>query len=166
MEEENPLFKRPLNNIIRTERFMDRYTTRYITEDEVYYNIHTNNLLLIGLSESLIAKHKKITKITFRLKDKYDDMDMNKLIQGKKKRGGIPLSPKMKLFEVEFEDGFNLLVRCRIKGKIIEINEEILNHNYDVINKDPENDGFFFIAAFPSLEYSMFKDYSGFKQIN
>ena len=160
--EQSPLLAKPLTNIVRTESFTNRYTTKYKTEENSYYYLHTNNLVIIGITKELLQKHKKIKNINFRLKEKYEKMDFANLVKGKKKKGGIPLSPDMKICDIEFEDGFVFLLRSRIKGKIIEINEKLLNKDFDGISKDVENNGFLFIVNLPSFEYSIFKDYQGF----
>ena len=58
---------------------------------------------------------------------------MSNIVKGKKKAGGYNLSPSMKLCMIKFEDDSEFLYRSHIKGRIIEINEKLINQEFELI---------------------------------
>ena len=61
----------------------------------------------------------------------------------------------MKLCKLFFEGDKEFIIRSNISGKIIEINEDIIDEKYSTINNYPETDGFFFIINLPSFNYNL-----------
>ena len=90
---------------------------------------------------------------------------MNDLVKGKKKKGGILIQPDTKLCSVKFENNEEICIRSFIRGKIIEINEFIVNKDLQVVNEEPESAGFFFILSLPYNDCSIDKDYKEFVKV-
>ena len=57
------------------------------------------------------------------------------------------LSPTQKLFEIETRDGATHLIRCMIKGVLIEVNERVFGDDLSCFEKDPESTGYLFVAS-------------------
>lgn len=94
---------KPLLNSVRILPLLDRYTTKNYCEDGTYYFEHTNGLVLMGLSELLIKKNGKVINIEYLFKKLPENLDS--LVKGKKKSGGISLGLSMKLLKITFEGG-------------------------------------------------------------
>lgn len=80
------VFRKELTNKLKLQSFIDRYTTRYFDSDNTYYFHHTNNLIIMGLTEKLIQKKGQIKGVKLVLKDA---SNLTQLVKGKKKKGGL-----------------------------------------------------------------------------
>ena len=186
---EQPVFKKPLKNFVKTLPFVDRYFTRYYnTDDHSYYFVHTNKMILMGLAAThpIVAQKLKIDSIYFCFKNQVSEkhknakengeadaqegegnepeLDFQNIVQGKKKRGGILLQPNMKLCKIFCGDQ-KFVIRSSIWGSIIEINQDLLRGDYSIIQKESEGAGYMFILNPCSLNYDMRKENPGFLEI-
>ena len=186
---EQPAFKKPIKNFVKTLPFVDRYFTRYYnTDDHTYYFVHTNKMILMGLAAThpIVAQKLKIDSIYFCFKNQVSDkhknakengdaadqdddandaeLDFQNIVQGKKKRGGILLQPKMKLCKIFCGDQ-KFVIRSSIWGSIIEINQDLLKGDYSIIQKECEGSGYLFIMNPSSLNYDMRKENPSFLEI-
>ena len=127
--------------------FIERYTTRYYAYDFSYCFHHTNNLVIMGLGESLIKDRGEIKDVQFVLKDAEN---LKGLVKGKKKKGGLVVHKGTRLVDVTFKDGSVFEYRSNIKAKLIEINPKIMNGDVDILNRMPEEDGYLFIMDLPN----------------
>ena len=153
---------KPLNNIIKTRSFVERYFTTFTTPDKVYLNMHSNRIVLLGLTKDhdIFTLNKKIVKIDLLFK--HDKHDLKNLVQGKKKRGGIHVTPSMKLFNIVCDDESSYVIRSPLRGSLIEINFDILNGDLSCVQNKPESDGFLVILNLPSFEYNIEKALSSY----
>ncbi len=187
---DQPAFKKPLKNFVKTLPFVDRYFTRYYnTEDHTYYFVHTNKMILMGLAAThpIVAQKLKIDSMFFCFKNQVSDkpkttkdnggnaaeeedgdmeveLDFQNIVQGKKKRGGIVLQPNMKLCKI-FCGEQKFVIRSSIWGSIIEINQDLLRGDYSAIQNESEGSGYMFIMNPNSLNYDMRKENPGFLEI-
>lgn len=129
--------------------FIERYFTRYVSrEDHLYYNQHSNGLIVGGMLHSHPALLAKPTGLRFLVsKSSHGEAtgDLDKLVSGKRKRGGIQVVPQQRICEVESQ-GQRFIVRSLIKATIIELNEQLLGGDLTTLESDPEESGFIFIA--------------------
>jgi hypothetical protein len=61
--------------------------SRYFHNEGTYIYDHTNDLIMMGISKALIDRENGIKLVEFLFKK--DNLDLNNLVKGKKKAGGI-----------------------------------------------------------------------------
>lgn len=77
---------RPIETLLSTNCFVDRYFSRFYTEQKAavsqYLYLHTNGIVVVGITESQIAPHKQ-EKVSLS----YDCLTNNisDIVKGKKK---------------------------------------------------------------------------------
>ena len=79
---------------------------------------------------------------------------MINLVKGKKKKGGLIVHKGTNLAEIVFESDERFIYKSPIKAKLIEVNPKIMKMDFEVINKFPEEDGYFFIMDLPHNDIS------------
>ncbi|KAL0273409.1 UNVERIFIED_CONTAM: hypothetical protein PYX00_006077 [Menopon gallinae] len=126
-----------------TERYYKRYY--YKSGDSACPDhcvlLHSNRICLITLSPShpLIKNKKNVSKLDFQVSDKLDRLE-NKVV-GKAKKGGQYIQPDSVLCFAECEDGEKYPVFGCISGKLIEINELLID-DCNLMWKKPETEGY------------------------
>lgn len=126
------------------ERYYSKYyfTPETLPPEETHcILIHSNRICLVSLAENHpIVKHqKKISKIDFQVTDKLDRLQ-NKVV-GKGKKGAQFITQTSRLCFVECTDGTRYTIYGCVKGKLIEINEQLVSNNQLLVEK-PLSDGF------------------------
>ncbi|EWS75673.1 glycine cleavage H-protein (macronuclear) [Tetrahymena thermophila SB210] len=138
----------PITTLTKISNYVDRYFVRfykvYTNESKQCLNQyafqHTNKLCLIGLApeHDIIANKKTITKVSY---DKVYSGDMQKLVKGKKKKGGIKSTPDKTIGEIFCDDGSVYQVKGVIDGNIIELNDNLFT-NPQWITEYPDSKGY------------------------
>lgn len=125
---------------------VQRYYTKYLyKEDKNNLNqtilLHSNRICLVTLHEShpVIAEKKGIQKLNFQVTNKINRLD--NAVRGKGKKGGQNVDEKAILVIIECSDGSSYPVRSCLKGKLIEINENVVK-SPELILQDPQGEGF------------------------
>lgn len=121
---------------------VDRFFTRYYCvqpgkENEPHQVLfHSNRICLIGLAPGHVAFEKGIKAITFEVGK--IDRSQNQ-VSGKKKSGGMILQMDSTLALVTCEDGSVYKVRGCVQGKLVEVNQRVVN-DLDLLQQ--EGDGY------------------------
>lgn len=133
---------------------VDRYFTRFYhrksdAEDNEDHQvlIHSNRLCLVGLAPSHIAFVKGIKSVDFNIGN--IDRSQN-LCSGKGKKGAMNLQPTSALAIVTCKDDTQYKVVSCITGKLIEVNERLLDNPESLAQ---EGDGYVAICL-PKIENS------------
>lgn len=89
-------------------------------------SFHSNRICLISLAENhpVIKDSKEVVRINCEVDEKIDRL--KNAASGKGKRGAQKLSPDSVLCYVECSDGSNYPIYSCIKGKLVEINENLV----------------------------------------
>jgi len=90
--------------------------------------MHSNRLCLIGLSykHPIITNNKTIAKVNFELGPNCNRLENS--VSGKGKRGAQILGKMSPVCEVQCSDGSAYIVQCGVRGKLVEINEQLLSN--------------------------------------
>jgi len=134
------------------------YNTRYKINvqanrmEDICVLVHSNKLCVITVAPShpLISKKKKIKSIDFQITGKLNRLE-NK-VTGKRKKGGQWLIEESPLCRVICEDGSRYTLYSCIKGKLVEVNEQLLQ-NPNLLIEKPQTNGYIAIIQ-PKLEQS------------
>lgn len=110
----------------------DRYYTRYYHVQEDEQNqvvlVHSNRVCLVALANShpIIRDRKPILKLNFHVTENCNRLK-NK-VSGKGKKGGQGLDERSILCYIECKDGETYSVRSCVKGKLIGINQQVVEN--------------------------------------
>lgn len=120
------------------ERYFSR---RNIQDSGVCLLQHSNKICLVTLAQDHEIFNRSITvkAVNFQISEKIDRA--NNKVSGKGKRGGQHINQKSVLCKVELEDGTIFPIEAGLKGKLIEINEN-LKTNPNLIVQKPDTDGY------------------------
>ena len=119
----------------------ERYYTKYfhITEDaqDQVVLVHTNRICLVALSPNhqIIKDQKKIKSLNFDVSKNCNRLQ-NK-VSGKGKKGGQGVDERSILCFIECENGESFSVRSCVKGKLIGINQKIVENPNLILEKSP-----------------------------
>lgn len=110
----------------------DRYFTPYYKMDvqspgdDICIWIHSNRICMLSLAPShvILQGNKGIKKVDFRVSDKLD-RSLNK-VSGKGKHGAQPLQTNSNVCTVSCLDGQTYVIKCCMIGKLVEVNEALL----------------------------------------
>ncbi|KAL7715694.1 Protein Abitram [Entamoeba marina] len=134
------------SNSSRFPNFIERYTKQFYIPDvdttqtrDQYVFHHSNGLCIIGLAKCHPACNAK--NIQINLKVNYDE---SKKVKGKCKFGGVVLQ-KNTIVCIITADGIDYEVRAGCNGKLLEINEELIN-NPTLLQTESEGKGFLAIV--------------------
>lgn len=144
----------PFPNV--TERY---YTERYIVDDrggkeDHLLLFHTNRICIITLAPSHPVFKRKILKIDYVIGNV--DRTKNK-ISGKGKKGGQYLQENSIICKIICEDEYVYKVKSYIKGKLIEVNENILQ-DPSLFLRAPCAEGFLAITLPNITQIDMWKN--------
>lgn len=111
--------------------------------------VHSNRICIVTLAPThpVIASRKTISKVNFQVADKTNRLQNT--VQGKRKHGAQTLNPMSILCMLECEDGTTYTVRSCVFGKLIEINENLVENPQLLFDK-PDSDGYVAIVL-PNL---------------
>ena len=122
---------------------VDRYFTRKYVQNEgdndVCLLFHSNKICIVTLAKSHAAFKKGISKVDFKVTNKLD-RSSNK-VTGKGKKGGQHVDEKAVLCVLECLDGTIYRVMAGVKGKLIEVNESLMENPQLLVDKG-ETDGY------------------------
>ena len=126
-----------------TERY---YTPRFCMDvggkkgEDQCILFHSNRICLVTLAPShpILANKKQINKIDFQVSANVDRMK-NK-VSGKGKHGAQFLQPNSPLCYIECADGSKYTVDSCIKGKLVEMNNELIQNPKLLVDK-PDAEG-------------------------
>ncbi|XP_001625801.2 protein Abitram isoform X2 [Nematostella vectensis] len=127
---------------------VDRYFSRgYMTDvngrcgEDQCVLLHSNKICVVTVSpEHPLVKEKcAITSINFQISSKINRLDNH--VSGKSKKGAQWMMPDDALCEVTCSNGTTYTLNSCIKGKLVEINQELLK-TPELIKLKPETDGF------------------------
>ncbi|XP_044730044.1 protein Abitram [Chrysoperla carnea] len=139
--------------------FTLRYCTKVGEQDIEHHCVmfHSNRICLISLAdEHPIIKHQKsIKSIDCQVSTKVNRLD-NK-VSGKGKKGGQHLEPNSILCKIECEDGSVYNIYSCIKGKLVEINDNLSTDSSLLLTK-PKSDGFIAIVLPQLSSIDKYKD--------
>lgn len=119
-------------------------------------SFHSNRICLISLAENhpLIKNNKRIVKIDCSIDEKTDRL--KNTASGKGKRGAQRLVPESVLCNLVCEDGSVYAVYSCIKGKLVEINENLVD-NPNLLVERPVSEGFIALLLPVLKEYEQMK---------
>ncbi|XP_078353274.1 protein Abitram-like isoform X1 [Oculina patagonica] len=126
---------------------VDRYFTRIfrtdikgkLCEDQCVLQ-HSNKICVITVAPSHpVLKCKQITNVNFQVSTKVNRLD-NK-VSGKGKKGAQHLQPDSLICEVTCASGAKYSLYSCIRGKLVEVNEELVSKPQLLLEK-PETEGY------------------------
>lgn len=134
----------------------DRYFTPYykvnvqLPEDDICIRIHSNRICMLSLAPShiILQGDKDIKKINFKVSDKLD-RSLNK-VSGKGKHGAQPLQTNSNICSISCSDGQTYMIKCCMIGKLVEVNETLLE-NPRLLRNPPHKGGYLAIIL-PNLK--------------
>lgn len=135
----------------------DRYFTPYYKinvqspGDDICIRIHSNRICMLSLAPShvIMQGDKDITKVNFKVSDKLD-RSQNK-VSGKGKHGAQPLQTNSNICSISCSDGQTYMIKCCMIGKLVEVNELLLE-NPRLIKNLPHKGGYLAIIL-PNLKF-------------
>lgn len=135
----------------------DRYFTPYYKMnvqspgDDICIRIHSNCICMLSLAPShvILQGDKDITKVSFKVSDKLD-RSQNK-VSGKGKHGAQPLQTNSNICSISCSDGQTYMIKCCMIGKLVEINEMLLE-NPRLLRNLPHKGGYLAIIL-PNLKF-------------
>ncbi|XP_043920518.1 protein Abitram isoform X2 [Protopterus annectens] len=146
-------------NPVEVPSLIDRYFTRWYKtdlkgkpgEDHCVLQ-HSNRICVITLAEShpLLQEGRKIQSINYQISANCSRRQ-NK-VSGKSKRGGQFLTDLAPLCRVTCTDGEEYTVFSCIRGRLLEVNEEILQ-NPALLQEKPSTEGYIAVVL-PKFEES------------
>ncbi|EDV19667.1 expressed hypothetical protein [Trichoplax adhaerens] len=129
-------------------QFVDRYFTPLYQlnvkgkalEDHLILQ-HSNRICIVAVapSHAMFQCRRKITNVDFQVTSKLNRLD-NK-VSGKRKRGAQMVNETSPLCHITCDDGSKYTISSCVKGKLIEINE-LLIENPDLLAEKPCTEGF------------------------
>ncbi|CAG5123453.1 unnamed protein product [Candidula unifasciata] len=142
---DDPVVNNDVNG--RPPNVVDRYFKRRykidmqnkVGEDAMVLS-HSNRVCVVCLADShpVLKEKKTVTKVSFE-SAKWNRMD-NKF-SGKNKRGAQWLDVNSPLCEVTCSDGSVYTICCCVKGQLIEVNENLINHP-ELVMRKPCGEGY------------------------
>lgn len=136
-----------------TERyFSKRYVINVdgVKNNDIMIMFHSNRIALLCLAPSHFFFDKKDEyTINFNI-GKVDRRENT--VKGKGKKGGQLLGPKSVICKVEYKDGTSFGIPCCMKGKLIEVNEELVK-SPELLKEMPDAEGFIAVIL-SSIEIS------------
>ncbi|XP_014272058.1 protein Abitram [Halyomorpha halys] len=137
------------------------YTPRYcmnITQpgDDYCILIHSNRVCLITLAPShALFKNKDISSVSFQISHNLNRLK-NK-VSGKSKHGAQRLQPSSTIMLVNCADGNTYSAKCGISGKLLEVNEQLLQ-NPNLLVNEPQGRGYIAIVLPDIALVQQYKD--------
>ena len=143
-----------------------RYFSRqYVTENQndICLLFHSNKICVVTLAKSHIILKNNLTirKVNFKIGDKLDRMD-NK-VKGKGKKGGQHVDANSILCIIECEDNSEYCVKAGVKGKLIEVNENLIENPQLLVSK-PDGEGYIAVVLQKLGEKFLEKNYKNEKE--
>lgn len=134
----------------------DRYFTPYYKinvqspGDDLCIRIHSNRICMLSLAPShvILQDDKDIEKVNFKVSDKLD-RSLNK-VSGKGKHGAQPLQTNSNICSISCSDGQTYVIKCCMVGKLVEVNEMLLE-NPRLLRNLPHKGGYLAIIL-PNLK--------------
>lgn len=119
-------------------------------------SFHTNRICLISLAEyhPIIKNRKRVIRIDCNVDEKTDRL--KNAASGKSKRGAQKLVPESVLCNLVCDDGVVYPVYSCIRGKLVEINENLIEKPELVVEK-PISEGFIALLLPILKEYEQLK---------
>lgn len=122
---------------------IDRYFTRRLVHNEGNNDVcilyHSNKICLVTLAKTHAALQKDIVKVDFKVGNKLDRS--NNKVSGKGKKGGQHVDDQSVLCLVECSDKSVYRILAGVKGKLIEMNDYLIE-NPKLLADKPETDGY------------------------
>ncbi|XP_059479835.1 protein Abitram [Neocloeon triangulifer] len=148
-------FERPEKILNVTERY---YSPRYalnasgIEGEDLCILFHSNKICLVTLAPThpILLHKKKIDKFNFEVSRNVDRLQ-NK-VSGKGKHGAQVLQPSSTICFIECSDGTSYAICSCLNGKLVEINEKIIDEP-DLVISRPLSEGYLAIVL-PSIANS------------
>ncbi|XP_068090683.1 protein Abitram [Hyperolius riggenbachi] len=138
---------------------VDRYFTRWYKADvkgktceDFCILQHSNRICVVTLAEChpALQNGKTISSINYQISANCSRLQ-NK-VSGKSKRGAQFLTELAPLCRITCSDGEEYTVYSCIRGRLLEVNENIL-HNPELLQKKPTSDGYIAVVL-PKFEES------------
>lgn len=125
---------------------VERYFTRQNVTGEdgnpaVTLLFHSNKICLVTLAPNhkVLRNGSPINKVNFKVGEKIDRSN-NKVV-GKGKKGGQHLNEMSLLCIIECEDGTSYNILAGVKGKLVEVNENLIS-NPQLLVSQAETNGY------------------------
>lgn len=136
-----------------TERYFTPYYQLDIPKpgDDICLLVHSNRICMFTLapSHTIYQENKKIVKCDYQVSEKLNRLK-NK-VSGKAKHGAQSLQNNSNICRLECEDGSVHIVKCCIIGKLVEVNERLVEEP-ELLKKLPHQGGYIAIAL-PNLKH-------------
>lgn len=139
--EDLPLIHQSIDLSIPFKSVEDRYYSRYYHADENGQDqvvlVHSNRICLVSLAKShpVIKEQKAIKKLDFHVSENCNRLK-NK-VSGKGKKGGQGLDERSILCFIECETGEKYSIRSCVKGKLVGINQKVVENPKLILEKSP-----------------------------
>jgi len=133
IEKSIPDIDEPFPSVIERYYTKYRYTDAKDGHDQLVM-LHSNRICLITLAPNhpVIRDQKTISHLNFQVTSKINRLDNS--VRGKGKKGGQYLDANAVLTIIECEDGSQYPVRSCVKGKLIEINDNVVKNPQMIVH--------------------------------
>uniref|UniRef100_A0A7S1F6E2 Protein Abitram n=1 Tax=Noctiluca scintillans TaxID=2966 RepID=A0A7S1F6E2_NOCSC len=121
--------------------FVRKYRLGHDANGDLYLLRHPNGLLVVGLAPSHPLLQPGAPNV---LSASFTDNVSSSEVHGKRKRGGVKLGVKTSVLKLTF-DGGELLIPAGAEGKLIEMNERLLQEPH-LLQQEPQGEGFIVIV--------------------
>merc|ERR1711899_708794 len=136
-----PPIEKSIDLSVPYKKVEDRYYSRYYSanqddeEGHQVISVHTNRICLVSLAANhpIVKKQKVIKRLNFQVSQNCDRLK-NK-VTGKGKKGGQGLDEKSILCFIECESGENFTIRSCVKGKLVGINQKVVENPGLILEK-------------------------------
>jgi len=128
----------------------ERYFTTYTTGNHQCVHVHSNGLLVLGVSPDhpSMQPPNRVTAVKFRSHDGKNLL--NTAVSGKKKAGAVFLSERDMVCTIDISDGSEITMYACVRGSVIEINERLLAQP-ELLSDSPQSDGYLCVML-PKLQ--------------
>uniref|UniRef100_A0A1B6G029 Protein Abitram n=1 Tax=Cuerna arida TaxID=1464854 RepID=A0A1B6G029_9HEMI len=139
------------------------YTPRYCVDagqlhrEDFCVLFHSNRICVITLAPShpLLTESKRVDKILYEVSPNVDRL--TNTVSGKGKRGAQVLTPSSVIFFVECTDGSRYAIRSCVPGKLVEVNEQLIE-NPNLLIERPTDKGYLAIVLPPIPASARYKE--------
>jgi len=129
---------------------VDRYFTRqYVMgqqKDDICLLFHSNKICVVTLAKThiILKDDKSIKSVNFKVSKNVDRTE-NK-VKGKGKRGGQIVEENSILCIIQCEDGSEYPIKAGVKGKLVEVNENLIA-NPELLKTKTETNGYIAVVV-------------------
>jgi len=156
---------------------VDRYFTRqYFTnnqdDNDMCLLFHSNKICVVTLAptHNILKRKLAVKNVNFKIGEELDRSE--NIVKGKGKKGAQNVNANSVLCIVKCEDGTEYRIKACVRGKLIEVNENLVTNPQLLVDK-PETEGYIAVVlqrlgdkSNQELGYKTEKDYAKYCELS